>query len=346
MLLLYVALRIQSKRLSQHRVTGEMKQAVPVVGWLTIIFLPIIAFAVYFNLGAGSQLQTWFQVRDETQFFVQLSTRIENGQLDEKGAIQSVLRYLAQHPESGQGWGLLGRLYLDSGQYVLAEQTYTKADALLPDDITIQSSLAYAAYLTEGAVITARVASLIKAVLAQDPQNPSIHNLLAGNAFRNADYETAFRQWGAILDSYPKDSSSYTMIVSAMQRARERLSELAGEPTDVEGLADLDVTVNINQTTDLDLAAAKYTFVYVRLPDNPMPIWALRSETTQFPANFSLDIANALIADQTLPVGEPLIVGVRITTQTGIEVDANDIQQEVIFTPTSTLATNVQITLN
>lgn len=91
---------------------------------LTFISLAMMVFSgiVYYYWGASSAVA-------KQEAYNQLQSEIGSPQQ----LIVRMLAHLKEHPESAQGWYLLGKIYLSLGQYVEARDALAKAIQLQPD---------------------------------------------------------------------------------------------------------------------------------------------------------------------------------------------------------------------
>lgn len=138
-----------------------------------LIILPIIAYTMYWQLGAYQQMRAVAIAKQNAQAAQVL--RKELGTPD--NVIALLKQRLAQDPNSARGWFLLGRLYASQQNFDLAAQAFAKADQLQPNDPATLFQYAQALYLTQHS-LQGKPTELLQQLLKLQPQNDRAKNLI------------------------------------------------------------------------------------------------------------------------------------------------------------------------
>lgn len=111
---------------------------------------------------------------------------------------------LQNEPNDLEGWRMLGRTYLVSGNAAKAAAAYEKANSLSPQkDMPLLLDLAEALILTDDASAAPRAKAIIDEALAADPANQKGLWYQGVMAVRAGDNETAKRNWTKLLEANP-----------------------------------------------------------------------------------------------------------------------------------------------
>jgi cytochrome c-type biogenesis protein CcmH len=229
---------------------------------------------------------------------------------------------LQQNPNDFEGWRMLGRTYLVTGNAAKAAVAYERANSLTAEkDMALLVDLAEALVLTDDPTVQPRARNIIDEALAADANNQKALWYQGVMAMRSGDNETAKRNFTRLLDSNPPPEIR-DVIVSQLQElgvtvpgaappsaptaAAGGMSASAGMGGGMSGeAAPRGRTVRIDLTVDPALAArltpGTVVFVSAREPGIPgPPIAATRISTDQLPASVVLSDANAMIEGRDL----------------------------------------------
>lgn len=131
-----------------------------------------------------------------------------HGELTSGGSMEAVTAALEarlqQEPNDLEGWRMLGRTYLVSGNAAKAASAYERANSIAPaKDPGLLLDLAEALVLTEDPAVQPRARAIIEEALAADPGNEKALWYQGVMAVRSGDTETAKRNWTRLLESNP-----------------------------------------------------------------------------------------------------------------------------------------------
>jgi len=161
----------------------------PLVLPASIVLVAAIAFATYAFLGSPSLPSQPFASRaDEVA---------QNINLDD--AIKAVEARLAEHPDDLRGWKVIAPVYMQSGQYALAEHAFRQILALAPATADADTDLAEALMMQNNGQATGEVADLLHKAQALDSHHVRSAFYLAAQSMRDGDYAGAVKQWNDII---------------------------------------------------------------------------------------------------------------------------------------------------
>jgi cytochrome c-type biogenesis protein CcmH len=248
--------------------------------------------------------------------------------LGEGGSMEAVTAALEarlqKDPNDLEGWRMLGRTYLVSGNAAKAATAYEQANSIAPSkDMGLLLDLAEALVLTEDAAVQPRAKAIIEEALAADPNNEKALWYQGVMAVRSGDVETAKRNWTKLLDSNPPPEIREVIAnqlrelgvdvpggpaapAMAAAGAGPMGGGMAGGPAMGGGdVAPKGRTIRINVKLDPSLASKLQPgvplFVAAREPGIPgPPIAATRISSDQLPVEVVLSDANSMIQGRDL----------------------------------------------
>jgi cytochrome c-type biogenesis protein CcmH len=231
---------------------------------------------------------------------------------------------LQKEPNDLEGWRMLGRTYLVSGNAAKAASAYEQANSLAPaKDMALLLDLAEALVLTEDATLQPRAKAIIEEALATDANNEKALWYQGVMAVRAGDNETAKRNWTKLLESNPPPEIREVIAnqlrelgvdvpggpaapAMAAAGAGPMGGGMAAGPAMGAGdVAPTGRTIRINVKLDPSLASKLQPgvplFVAAREPGIPgPPIAATRISADQLPTTVVLSDANSMIAGRDL----------------------------------------------
>jgi cytochrome c-type biogenesis protein CcmH len=222
---------------------------------------------------------------------------------------------VAGHPDDAESWYLLGHALLRSDDAPAAVTAFESLVALVPDDPGAEVALAQARYIADGGVITAANRTLIERILAGDPNQSIVNEMLALAAFQNSDYATAAQHLERALAGGATGARAQS-LQTGLARARAALGD-AGPA--------LAVTVDLGADAGT-LPANAALFVFARKPGERMPLLVARRGVQGNPVTVRLDKANGMQGAVQLNSGDVLEVGARLSRSGELVADATDPQ--------------------
>ena len=222
---------------------------------------------------------------------------------------------VATKPEDAESWFLLGHALLRLDDAKGAAEAFEHVNALDPDDVAVQIALAQARFVADGGAISDPNRALLDRILADDPRQANALEMLALDAFRRSDYQSAARYLETALSGGTAGARA-----AALQQGLKQARAMIGDA----GPA-LDVTVDLGAAMH-GMPATAALFVYARRPGERMPLLVARRPLDGTSITVRLDRANAMQGDVTLTAGEIVDVAARVSPSGDITPGANDPQ--------------------
>lgn len=239
-------------------------------------------------------------------------------------AVAQLEARLAANPDDAEGWRMLGRSYLVSGDATKAVTAYEKADQILGgQDPALQLDLAEALVLTDEPATQARAKDILNATLKADPNNSKALWYSGVMALRAGDKETAKTDFQKLLEQNPPPEIRQIVAdqlaglgVQVPPAASEGAPTMAGAAGGGMGRgmsgpsADgapapegrtIRVAVSLDPTLAGKVQPGVALFVAAREPGIPgPPLAAVRLSSDQLPTTVVLSDANSMIEGRNL----------------------------------------------
>lgn len=183
----------------------------------------LVGIPVVLSIAAITLYIQWGNYQGLSEFYTLSNTSKNEAQKTfDQGQIQTVTQkfmvYLKTHPQDTKGWFLLGRLYMDQGQYKQAvnafKQSYLTDKGKIPE---VMSQYAQALYLLHHQQLNDESLKLVQATLSQDSQNVTALNLLAMDAFQHHRYTLAMTYWKRLRNQYAEESAEFKALTAAIE---------------------------------------------------------------------------------------------------------------------------------
>lgn len=253
--------------------------------------------------------------------------------LDEAALLGQLEARLAEDPSDINGWVLLGRSYIQLGDYERArgalEQAWNRSDS--PDDLL---KLAYAQTLlftVEGAALSL-AGDLVEEVLATSPNNEAA--MLWGGfvAIERSQPTVAAERWTALLATNPPPE-----IANLIRNQLVLLTgapAAAGVPPNSATGPVVDIEVSVADSIDLDqFGSNARLFVIARASDSPAPIAVAPHPLSSLPGRYSLSDADAMIAGRSMSQYEQVTIVARISGSGEALEESGDVYAEATVDP-------------
>jgi cytochrome c-type biogenesis protein CcmH len=246
------------------------------------------------------------------------------GQESLQAAAAQLEARLAANPQDAEGWRMLGRTYLVTGQAGKAVAAYEKADAIVGGkDAGLLLDLAEALVLTDDPSVQGRAKDIIGAALVADPSNGKALWYSAVMAMRAGDKETAKANFQKLLEQNPP-AEIRQIVVEQLASLGVEVPAAAGAAATAAaggtgagmsgGMGGADqgetaapsgrtirVAVSVAPALAGRLKPGTPLFVAARQPGIPgPPLAALRLSSDQLPTTVVLSDANSMIEGRNL----------------------------------------------
>jgi cytochrome c-type biogenesis protein CcmH len=236
---------------------------------------------------------------------------------DYRAVLMDVEQRARQRPGNLHYQAMLGRYYMDEGDYGRARDLYLALVDSAPEDAMAHALAAQAAYLAAGRVLDDRSQVLAEQALALDPHQPTALGLLGMVAFENRQYRAAIDYWRRLLAREPPGSQTAQMIGGVIARAEAALGEAPPAATGesaVPAAGGVGVAVRVELAEGTSAGPDDTVFVFARDPasGSRMPIAVKRLRVADLPVSLYLDDA-ASMAGQKISALENVLVLARIS---------------------------------
>jgi len=209
-----------------------------------LLLVPLLALVgiPYWQLGAAAD--------------VELSQRLatlddQTSEEDYRDLMLLIERRAAQRPDNLHYQSMLGRFYMNEGDYTRARTLYDNLAAEVPGDPTVLAMAAQSAYLAANRQLEANSQRRAEKARSIDPHQRTALGLLGRTAYENGQYQAAINYWRRLLVMEEPDSASAQMIGSVIARAQAALGEepvpvAPAQATTVDATGGAGVTLRID----------------------------------------------------------------------------------------------------
>lgn len=189
------------------------------IGILAGFFIISVSVFLYKQLGAYAAVREW-------QWSEVHAADIQNLKESLKTPEQVIARLqqeLEQHPNSAEGWSLLGKLYLHIKQPKVAASALERAVMLDPNNADFRHTYLEVLFWLENDRLGAVAQEQIRWLLQQNPKDVIAINLLAIEAYQQKRYAAALQYWESIVNEISPESAEYQSLLRAIAKAQKHL---------------------------------------------------------------------------------------------------------------------------
>ncbi len=179
-----------------------------VAALVALVVLPLVSIVTYNRLGSPHLPALPLQAR---------LTAPESGQ-DIRALVAKVEKHLADNPEDGQGWEVLGPVYMRLERPRDAMNAFANAVRLLGATSEREASLGEATVAAEGGIVTRSARQAFERALKLDPQSVRARFYLALAYEQEGDSAKAAESFRALLADAPPDAPWRPFAEQALAR--------------------------------------------------------------------------------------------------------------------------------
>ena len=270
---------------------------------------PLVATVIVFTVASSAYLYNRIGSPD-----VPSGRSLEqNSLMGMNEAVDSLKARLASNPEDMDGWIMLGRTQMNTGDFAGAVETYEKIMELDEGKVAqTMVDLALALLNRDQQPIGGRTASLLESALELEPNNPSALFYAGFGAAERGDTDTAATRWEKLLGLNPPENIRGLLEQRIAEWRGEELPAMPPEhpPIDATATTDsdevpADAVISARVTlSDAAIAAINgdaNVFVIARDPAAPTPPIAVsRIRVSDLPTMVSLSDAQSMVAGRNL----------------------------------------------
>lgn len=315
------------------------------------IFIPsvalilVVSIGLYMKLGAENELAItqMLQASNQSGF-----TREDAGKLIERLKVQT-----QDTPEDIEMWYLYGRLNFDLGQFDQAVVGFTQALQLLPidaqqDQAVAMAQLAQAQFFANDRRLDAATESLLKDVLAINPNDETSLGLLGVASYDSGRYVDAVNYWQRLVSMMPASNPNVAAIQGGINKALEKMT-----PADRKAIEEkqkamkpavISITVDLADSIKGYVPESADVFVLAKAQQGPpMPLAVQRLTVKEWPITVVLDDSMAMMPALRLSHYDNVVITARISKSGVGNVQAGDIQGVSPAISSQTKSINVTI---
>ena len=183
--------------------------------------LPALAIGLYLSVGAPFVTDRPLSAR--------VSAPAETAKVDE--LIQAVELRLRQNPEDGQGWDVIGPVYMKQGRFHEAADAFSKATRLLGETSRRLAGFAESTVLANDGIVTEPARTAYEKLARLEPKRIEPRFWLALAKEQDGRLEAAMADYQALLKDAPPDATWQPMVVERIDTVRAKLGLSATAPT-------------------------------------------------------------------------------------------------------------------
>jgi cytochrome c-type biogenesis protein CcmH len=311
------------------------------------LIIPIAAFALYNQLGAGKAGLEPENAR------VSVNAEGHNGTIEEQ--VRKLQDHLQSHPDDLEGWVMLARSYYFMKQYQAATDAFARAVAMTKEgEPQLLADYADAMAMANGQNMAGTPFELVKKALAIQPFHQKALWLAGTATFQSKDYKASLGYWQKLLQQFPENSQEYVQML----RNIGEVKQLMGEPVD-DVMAKLDAAktaqasaapnagasggggdnaaasgggsvggeVSLDPSLKDKVSPNDTLFIFARAASGPrMPLAILRMQASDLPVKFTLDDSNAMNSAMRISKFQEVVVGARISKSGNAMPQAGDLK--------------------
>ena len=227
---------------------------------------------------------------------------------------------VASRPDDAESWYLLGHALMRQDDAAGAVTAFERLFALAGDDPSVQVALAQARFIAAGGTVTAANRPLIERILAANPGESVVREMLALDAFRRTDYAGAVQHLEAALAGGATGDRAEALR-QGLERARAVLSthapngQVAGTtPAPPATTTAAAVRLSVAFAPGVDAAPPARVFVIARAPDGPpQPIAVRALDPSTLPQQLILTDHDAMQPSRNLSMFDRVEVLARLS---------------------------------
>ena len=287
--------------------------------------LPLLAGSVATLVVAIGLYAVWGE--PEAPLLSRASEIMRGDDRSEMRALESALEdRLAREGEDLNTWFVLGHLRMQLEDYERAADAFAALQDVAGPIADVDVAWAQARYRADGGEMSPATRTIVDRVLAEQPDHPSMLELLAVDALHRRDYTEAVARLTRVL-SQPISAPRRRELSEILALARSRLPDSA-EAGDADPLTGISVSVSLGAFPNVDAGAP--VFIIARNPDAPSPPLAVRRLTVaDLPTRIQLTDADAMMPGRSLSDSDSVELLARVSLGGSPSARPGDLESDV-----------------
>ena len=310
--------------------------------WLLAGLVPLFAILAYGDFGLSWGAIVDLQLSKELRGSGEQTAASPHDTAGVNKTVEKLAERLQSQPENDEGWFLISQSYMRMGEFEKAAGAFKHLLDRYPNDSGLSSWYTEALFLVDNRELTERVSAAIERTLALNPQDVSMLEIKAMNAFQNNDL-VASLDWFRQAQSAGVDGERAELIQQAIDRLEEDLgidaaesasppstivpSPASSDPVDdgLTGQRRLEVLVEIAPGVRVDPQARVFVFARA-MRGPPMPLAVQQMTVSALPRLVTLDETMGMVAGMSLADFDQVQVVARISSTGIANVSPDDYQ--------------------
>tara|TARA_B110000977_G_scaffold163236_1_gene209064 strand:- start:69 stop:1403 length:1335 start_codon:yes stop_codon:yes gene_type:complete len=310
--------------------------------WLLAGLVPLFAILAYGDFGLSWGAIVDLQLSKELRGDGEQTAASPHDTAGVNKTVEKLAERLQSQPENDEGWFLISQSYMRMGEFEKAAGAFKHLLDRYPNDSGLSSWYTEALFLVDNRELTERVSAAIERTLALNPQDVSMLEIKAMNAFQNNDL-VASLDWFRQAQSAGVDGERAELIQQAIDRLEEDLgidaaesasppstivpSPASSDPVDdgLTGQRRLEVLVEIAPGVRVDPQARVFVFARA-MRGPPMPLAVQQMTVSALPRLVTLDETMGMVAGMSLADFDQVQVVARISSTGIANVSPDDYQ--------------------
>jgi cytochrome c-type biogenesis protein CcmH len=316
--------------------------------WLLAALVPLFAIIAYGDFGLSWGAIVDLQLSKELRGGGEQTATSPHDTTGVNTTVEKLAERLQSQPENDEGWFLISQSYMRMGEFEKAAGAFKHLMDRYPNDAGLASWYTEALFLVDNRELTDRVSAAIDRTLALNPQDVSMLEIKAMNAFQNNDLAASLKWFRQAMDAGVEGERA-ELIQQAIDRLEEDLgvagaespspspsssstSTVAASPA-ASGLVDqeavvqrrLEVLVEIAPGVQVDPQARVFVFARA-MRGPPMPLAVQQMTVSALPRLVTLDGSMGMMAGMSLADFDQVQVVARISSTGIANVSPDDYQ--------------------
>lgn len=264
------------------------------------------------------------------------NTEIKQAQPSVQSLLFKMEQHLTQNPQDVKAWSMLGQTYFSMQQLQKANNAFTKAYELNPNDADIILSLASGLAAINNNQLLGKPVQLIQKVLQKNPNNVKALWLAGYATYQAGNYPLAQKTWEKTYNLMAKNDPERTMIAQYIKDIKRLQNERN---------ANSKITVSISLAKSINANPNDFVMVYARTPTGmKMPVAIKKIRVADLPTTVILTDEDAAMPTRKLSQMTEVIVFVRLS-KTGQAIQQADdiVVQSGVLNPNNKPELSLQI---
>jgi cytochrome c-type biogenesis protein CcmH len=278
-----------------------------------VIAIPAASVFFYERWGAMDQVEQFLAMQE-------MATVEGDRRSQMQGLAQQLREKLEASPDNIEGWGMLGRTYMNLQQYEDAAWAFEQLAGNIDNDprrkATAWGLSAQALFFLNEGDLSGGVSQAIEKARALNPDEVNSLGLLGISAFSQQNFEKALQYWERIVEVAP-DHPQLAAIRDGIDQAYQRLGKEPPAASGDDPASSAGVTVRVELDPAFENAVADDTplFLFARSADQAggPPLAVARLTAGQLPAVVRLDDRNAMSPQASISGAESVRVQARLS---------------------------------